>query len=54
MWVVKDNTSKQTQRQPGGREGSQVGMGSALSGVPVYVLHWSDSGCFKPKHVALM
>ena len=32
MLVIKDSASKQTQRQPGGREGSQVGMGSAPSG----------------------
>jgi len=31
MLVVKDSTSKQTQRQTGGREGSPVGMGSAPS-----------------------
>jgi len=33
MWVFKDSTSKQTQRQTGGRGGgSQVGVGSAPSG----------------------
>ena len=32
MWAVKDSTSKQTQRQTGGWEGSQVGVGSAPSG----------------------
>ena len=32
MLVVKNSTSKQTQRQTGGREGSKVVMGSAPSG----------------------
>ena len=32
MLVVKVITRKQTQRQTGGREGSQFGMGSATSG----------------------
>jgi len=32
MWVVKDSTSEQNERQKGWREESQVGMGSASSG----------------------
>jgi len=31
MLAVSDSTSKQTQRQTDGRQGSQVGMGSATS-----------------------
>jgi len=32
MWVVKDSTSEQNERQKGWREESQVGTGSASSG----------------------
>ena len=32
MLAVNDSTSKQTQRQTGRRQGSQVGMGSPTSG----------------------
>jgi hypothetical protein len=55
MWVVKDSTSKQTQRQTVGREGSQVGMGSAPSGVPCIMFCIGlMMAVLQSKHVALM